>query len=1082
MSQQFDTPLDFGDGTTGQPTATVIARLNSQGLEPEIVEQSTESIDLTSLNENIAQVRLEVNNATDPSRLQAIWKSDLSQGVFLLASKSCNSLEQINTFFMSASKLCGVQKFKDCYKDVLKHITSEINSLRMQNPIIDDEKLYSIPSDVVKEARRSVFAFTQASWRRITIKQCLNELSVKSESSLCEELEALSESLYAEKQIEDFIKQAELAKKNKGKKAALGKWKSIWKELEKKFAEMPSETNDDTYFCDESKQWKDKTLEKFKGEMEVSFKKMKIIKIDHSSLQEHVQKLKDRINADNRTLRHLSWLFRREEDATSEEVSRISKDCFELIVEYINNFNWTEIDKKERIELFLDNLVDEVLKREQYLFPQELDELHEQIILFAESCFVRINIEQSTTELWKIINKLHSKHFPSDTADEYKERFKKLTTILDALKFTDPGLRDLCNQNFFRSAKDTVNSFVDQFVRIIQNSFQRSATDSRNSFVDPLVRDIHNTCASAENDAVITSDTIVPSKFRDLSKYDLELVLVEKVLPVAKNCLYVVRIQNSLENFLETPERTFETELKKFNEDITGKVYDDETRKTVFCSKLQSNLSAHVKLQTEVRAVWKRFEERIEKLLDSASRASYASGLLKQKLNNEIKLLFQRTVADLAIFETTENMKEQTQSVLKSFIEKNVEAMPCLFRELQTKLEVSEDDLILWHEEVEFVKSLNNIRNFDKHDRQEYWQRFLEKLDSKFAVEFGTQHNKVSGETTVQESTSDANELEVLLPPVYIFLGQDFRDKFKDLREEWGKKFALKKLEVAKLLKACDKLSKEIERSYPDKQLLLDLFSENENFSLIMEIMCDGEAANKDKQFLINSIKKICDLEDKYEAKALLRNYWIRIKEKIEEFIKSQLPKGTSIQNYWNFKMSVFDYESLQKSMFDMVEEELLNQSCASEFNFTKCNPWSYICQKPSIRHSRFVRSKHFRKWAQPITVIFVIAISLVYLGWSNVSNFITSFKEHPKIHQVILVFIILLPLLLFCSKIFKYCARPVIVVFVLALVLSFICLEWSSLYNLLKRPGDYPKVHLVLSVIPLLLLIIFFCLKKKDD
>ena len=639
MSQLYATPSGVGDENTGQPADTVTAYLDcpSSALD---VQPTTEKIDLNLLKNIIVVVYWRMKSATDSSRLEKIWDSELSKRVLLLASENASSLEEVNTFFMSASKLCGVQKIKDCYKDVLKHITSEINSLRMQNPIIDDEKLYSIPSDVVKEARRSVFAFTQASWRRITIKQCLNELSVKSESSLCEQLGALSESLYAEKQIEDFIKQAELAKEKKGKKAALGKWKSIWKELEKKFAEMPSETNDDSYFCDESKQWKDKTLEKFKGEMEVSFKKMKIIKIDHSSLQEHVQKLKDIINADNCTLLQSSRLFTRKKDATQanqirkvlyseEKKASLNQkesgnyiDFFQLILDYITYFNWTESDKKERIELFLDNLVVIVRKR-KYVFAEKLDQLHQHIISLAESYFVRINTEQLTIELWTIINNLHSKHFPNDTAGQYDERFKKIIRTLDALKLPDSGLRALSEHEFFsRTAKHTMNSFVDQLNRIIQNSFEPATSDGDS-----------------------TSDTIVPHKFRDITKYCLKMMLIENVLPVAKNCLYVVRIQNSLQNFLEIPEESFRKKLENFNKDITEKVYDDrKDAKVVFFEKLNSYLDKHCQLQGKVSDVWKSFDQSIIDLLNIESVAPNASGLLKQKLRDEIQVVFEKNV------------------------------------------------------------------------------------------------------------------------------------------------------------------------------------------------------------------------------------------------------------------------------------------------------------------------------------------------------------------------------------------------------------------------------------------------------
>ena len=190
-----------------------------------------------------------------------------------------------------------------------------------------------------------------------------------------------------------------------------------------------------------------------------------------------------------------------------------------------------------------------------------------------------------------------------------------------------------------------------------------------------------------------------------------------------------------------------------------------------------------------------------------------------------------------------------------------------------------------------------------------------------------------------------------------------------------------------------------------------------------MKTLIDGdETLDKNKQFLLNSIEKICNLEDKREARTLLSNFWLIVKSENQKFFNKQLKEGSteSIQ-YEKFIMSQSDVESLfQETIFNLVEVELLDQAGWGELNFAKCNPLTYVCQRPSIRQSQFVRAKLFKKLARPVTAILFIIVSIVYLGWSNVSNFINSSKENPIVHLVLLV-IFILPFLIFvCGANFK--------------------------------------------------------------
>ena len=115
----------------------------------------------------------------------------------------------------------------------------------------------------------------------------------------------------------------------------------------------------------------------------------------------------------------------------------------------------------------------------------------------------------------------------------------------------------------------------------------------------------------------------------------------------------------------------------------------------------------------------------------------------------------------------------------------------------------------------------------------------------------------------------------------------------------------------------------------------------------------DHDVSWNKAHLLRDFILKNFNLVDTNEARYLLKCYRINVKRMIKHFIEGQV--GIDVKSLQTFRMSVKEYQIIQNKMFDMVQDELLRQSCVNEINYARLNPVIYILQKCTLHKCWFL-------------------------------------------------------------------------------------------------------------------------------
>ena len=132
-------------------------------------------------------------------------------------------------------------------------------------------------------------------------------------------------------------------------------------------------------------------------------------------------------------------------------------------------------------------------------------------------------------------------------------------------------------------------------------------------------------------------------------------------------------------------------------------------------------------------------------------------------------------------------------------------------------------------------------------------------------------------------------------------------------------------------------------------------------------------------------MKTVCTFESKFSSKSRLLNFWINVGKIVKKFFREQTSRDWT--NMDTFRISVQEFSDLRKSIYDLAEKRLLQNTRLDECKFARFDPINYILLLRCVR-SIFLRRKNFLAVLCAIIVIILLAVLLlIAVAGSNLKS-----------------------------------------------------------------------------------------------
>ena len=187
-----------------------------------------------------------------------------------------------------------------------------------------------------------------------------------------------------------------------------------------------------------------------------------------------------------------------------------------------------------------------------------------------------------------------------------------------------------------------------------------------------------------------------------------------------------------------------------------------------------------------------------------------------------------------------------------------------------------------------------------------------------------------------------------------------------------------------------DGLISQLEEAAAEEKVLEDIFEEEETTKSkyfnkivgVLNVMNDNLDWEHSKEFR-GMMKTVCTFESKYLSKKRLLNFWINVRKVVKKFFREQTSRDWT--NMDTFRISVQELSDLRKSVYDLAERRLLQNTRLDECKFARIDPINYILLLRCVR-SISLRRKNFLAVLCAILVIILLAVSLlIAVACSNV-------------------------------------------------------------------------------------------------
>ena len=657
---------------------------------------------------------------------------------------------------------------------------------------------------------------------------------------------------------------------------------------------------------------------------------------------------------------------------------------FELAADFIDEFKANELDKKEEISLFFEEVEDYLFEEDGetkssiLVFEEELDEINESLTLLAKLYFERSNARLSQEIQGNLFrfNALEPIYVENNAVETALKRLSQLFLNLRPipLKPTKP-ITELCK-------------LLDEIVSHINSSVK--ARDRIESFVKYAM----NHClekAFLHQKRDYFRDTF--EQLIDISAHSLENVLKKEILPRAELCLTVIKVELLLLSLDEIRDELDDerkwTLLQDFQTKIILEVLnEDEAMK--FIKGINSGIVRYKHLKGKV--------EKICEIWEAGSGQCELNQIMSfdPYYRNYITSKFRETCADLMIVDIHESTIKEAKSLLENYRSlPNRSALDLL--ELLDSLERNRSSLTTTtpqlKEDKEIVDYFADMKsNFDKEDGQkcEEWADILEKIVK--AIEDETRNAPYQNDrVSASWNTSEYVSLTMDYGNVYFLLTWDIRKILKKLNVARSLRFKGTKFELNIFLSNVTNLIEKLEKTSASEKMLLRFFTESEDsetFNEIIKILNRNNkipCENADK--LRNIMERVCCQEDKYKAKRSLRVFWLNVKTMVEKEFKRKNPLEWDKLDI--FRLSIEEYEKIRHKIFNMADANLQQETWMERILYALNHPISYLLQLETVH---FLSSRPKSSLSKAIALfgaLFMLAVAFVMFGWSNMKNMI---------------------------------------------------------------------------------------------
>ena len=961
-------------------------------VEPDDLDPTSEEIGIKinseHLNANEA-IRNSIRNAYDADDLKKAWHSDEFQSI--LASKLCSlqeaseMLKKLNETFTIFLSQCAIEVVKKEILRILNYTTGVIACLTSSIRTV-------MLSEIPPRFRTVILSFARHRFQVNIVKTRIRGLIsyCKKEEEAALKCWKMTKDPYFDNfmstvksfpvETHDFEERAKQIDELIDGKRSCSKWKQFWEQLLYQLQEF-----DNDKICENV------SLEELKRLLQsLSESMLSIEKIDQETMKKTRIKISKVLDDDKRSLKELRPLFTRDEDKfivgkisdilllnqKNETNTKTALKSSEIIQDFYLKFKCTDEKKKEIVKSFLQKIEENTFEKEKHLFREDFDNLSQENFMIATFYFQRIDEDEPFSTIFDTLEQISASLQVDGAHENTPSLFNKLSVsflLVKPLKLVEP--------------KTTIKRLSEIFALIASSQL-------------PLTPEVKQTLLCFINQAREALQKT--KKLNDLSKFTLETFSEEDILPKAEACLLLKRIQEifaTLDNGNSGHHQEW-SKVKEFLEILTFAVLQPEkTEKNKLNRKIHSRFSDYVKFVNDARKfieIWESFENRVKQLVfgNATSGDSTTPWPLQYE---DIKNLFNEAFYNIMVVKLEERKMEGVDTIIKDYKKRDYHYTKGTLYLLEFNRLTLTKSVSHLKEETEFVDCFKHFTDFDNSIKWkcDEWASLVEK----FLVEIDTKARTIESESENRDVMSNqyrlgtGSESEPLLrekKTMKIILVGEIRDILQTLFQETILKFNLENL-----LTNVKILAEKIGETQADTHFLEMYFSEKEShhskyFNEVMTIM-SSDVVWKDAAEFRADILRVCQLEDKHEARCRLQSYWLGVKKMIEDFIKSRT--STKTEEVQNFTMSVEDYCKFQKAMFEKLQDDLKSSAC-DEFNYGKCNPMKVISQIRSLRNRRCMKSNFSRKTCNYLGAVVGIIIFLILFGWSNVTNLWSFFNE----------------------------------------------------------------------------------------
>ena len=195
---------------------------------------------------------------------------------------------------------------------------------------------------------------------------------------------------------------------------------------------------------------------------------------------------------------------------------------------------------------------------------------------------------------------------------------------------------------------------------------------------------------------------------------------------------------------------------------------------------------------------------------------------------------------------------------------------------------------------------------------------------------------------------------------------------------------------LKRLLGNLDGLTNQLENAAAEENALEEIFTMEDTSTHVNHFIELLQQINRplgweNAKDLCRLMEKVSGFENKYKAKKRLLKFWFNVEDVVRKFFRKQT--AGNWKNMEHFRISIEKFNGLRKSISDLANENLLQETCLDVCNIARCEPCNYILLLTCLRRIVWHRKRPLDFIFAFIVIVVLIAILVITQGWSNVKN-----------------------------------------------------------------------------------------------